>query len=92
MADLTFEQVKVLVEHMPVAEQKRLRDWLNTPNREKSEQGVDQNMTWGERLVAKVMQFELDEADQFNIGDVDEWLRERRHTQTNRRNPGWGDE
>ena len=90
MADVTFEQVKSLVEQMPSAEVNRLRDWLNT-----STPTSDSELhtgTWGERLVALVNQFELDEEDLAERSDPETWVRDYRRTKTQQRNPGWGHE
>ena len=91
MADITFEQIRPLVEHMPSAEVERLRMWLDNPMAE-PEPPVSDNLTWGQRLVALVDQFNLDEADQMNIDDPEAWVREYRRSKTQRRNPGWGAE
>ena len=90
MADVTFEQVKPLVEQMPSAERERLRAWLSSPT-ERTETAIG-SPTWGERLVALVNEFDLGEADQMDIADPEEWVCEQRRTQTEKRNPGWGAE
>ncbi len=91
MSDITFEQVKPLIEQMPSGERDRLRSWLDnfTGNREIA---LPQESTWGEQLVALVNQFDLDEADQMDISDPEAWVRERRRTKAERRNPDWGQE
>ena len=80
MADITFEQVKVLVEQMPSTELERLRTWLNTR--------TDEHESWGEQLVRMVNEFDLDKADEMDIPDPEAWVREYRCTQTQKRNPG----
>ena len=91
MTDITFEQVKALIEQMPSSEVERLRTWLNNPATESTPPEED-TRTWGERLVALVNQFDLDDADQMDIPDPEAWVREQRRVQTEKRNLGWGGE
>jgi len=91
MSNVTFEQVKPLIEQMPSAEVERLRAWLNSSTTDQTNSASD-SMTWGERLVALVNQFDLGEGDQMEITDPETWVRERRTGQTQKRNAGWGAE
>ncbi len=91
MADITFEQVKILIEQMPSVEVERLREWLNSAESEQS-MAQSNDTSWGQHLVALVNQFDLDKGDQMDISDPEAWVREHRRTQTQRRNPGWGAE
>ena len=91
MADLTFEQIRPLVEHLPPAEVERLRKWLDDQTAE-VEATPTEGLTWGQRLVEMVNQFDLGEADQMDIDDPEAWVREYRRTKTQKRNPGWGAE
>ncbi len=90
MADLTFEQIKILVEQMPPTEIARLRTWIN--NLTEPVPTSTPGTTWGERLVALVNEFDLDESDQMDIPDPEAWVREHRRAQSQQRNPGWGSE
>jgi hypothetical protein len=89
MGEITFEQVKPLIEQMPLDERERLREWLDrsTEARDVLESAPS---SWGEQLVALVNQFDLTAEDEMDIPDPEAWVRERRRTQTERRNPGWG--
>lgn len=92
MVDLTFEQVKPLIEQMPSSEVERLRTWLNAPAVKQPVPESD-SRTWGERLVAMVQAFDLDAVGQgWDNEDPEAWVREHRRTQANKRNPGWDEE
>ena len=91
MSNVTFEQVKPLIEQMPSDEVERLREWLNNSTTDQTVPASN-SMTWGERLVALVNQFDLGVGDQMEITDPETWVRERRSGQTRKRNPGWGAE
>jgi hypothetical protein len=79
MADITFEHVKPLIEQMPSEEIERLRAWLNNDATEVPKSEND-GLTWGERLVAMVNQFELTDEDQMDIDDPEAWVREYRRS------------
>ena len=102
MADLTFDQIKPLLEQlidqMPSAEVDRLRMWLNsestlhtTPITPAS--NSENEMSWGESVVALVHEFNLDTTGLgWDDKDPETWVREHRQSQVSRRNPGWGQE
>ena len=90
MADVTFEQIKGLIEQMPSTDVDRLRDWLNESMETVAKTSHDS--TWGEKLVALVNQFDLDESDLGDTTDPEAWVREHRRTKSQRRNPDWGEE
>src|SRR5688572_22048972 len=100
MADVTFEQVKALVEQMPSEELERIRTYLDSVADSKkstylastSPTSDATTQTWGQRLVAIVEQFNFEETDQWETDDPEVWVREYRRTQTTRRNKGWGAE
>jgi hypothetical protein len=100
MADVTFEQVKALIEQLPSEELERLRAYLNSVAEGKQSDPVttttsstDANIgTWGQRLVAIVEQFNFEADDQWKTDDPEEWVREYRRKQSSRRNEGWGAE
>ena len=96
MTDLTFDQVKPLIEQiieqLPSSELNRLRDWINSAEADQPIPESD-SLSWGERLVALVNTFDLDTTGLgWNNEDPEIWVSKQRRTQTSRRNPGWGDE
>jgi hypothetical protein len=93
MADITFEQIKVLVEQMPSEELERLREWINKPTESSPAPQPDTKTgIWGKDLVEMVRQFPLEETDQWPSDHPESWVREYRRTRTSKRNPGWGEE
>jgi hypothetical protein len=89
MSDASLEQVKQLIEQLLPDEVERLRAWLNTSIEKESQPDTQ---SWGERLANLIENFPLEEGDQIDIDDPEAWIRERRRTKTNKRNPGWGEE
>ena len=87
MSDVSFEQVKHMVEQLPPDEVERLRVWLNVPPISAQEANTP---SWGETLADLIENFPLGDDDQMAIDDPEAWVRERRRTKTGRRNPGWG--
>jgi hypothetical protein len=90
MSDVTFEQVKKMIEQMSPDEVEQLRAWLNAPA-SKPQVTNHEDSTWGANLVRLVQEFPLQEADQMDIEHPEAWVREHRRTKTSKRNPGWGD-
>ncbi len=99
MADLTFEQVKPLIEQMieqmSSTEVERLRVWLNSPEtvQPTPESTAQRGLSWGESLVALVREFDLDATGPgWDNEDPETWVRKHRRAETARRNPDWGEE